>query len=119
MKVRPKSHQTYTTEEDFEDFINSLSLNPEDITFFHEERILPRNYNKRMEYSAEFNAYDELGDDLYDEQIAFDVRRLNRQRKFTEKIPLTEINKLSADEYLAYHSFLVDLKKEQKAESLS
>ena len=104
MKVKPKIPQN------FDEFAYTHGFNPED---FNELRILPKDYKTRIIYSEIYEAMDELEDDLYDQDVALQTRRDNRNNiKFTEKIPLTEYDKLTEEQRIAYHAFLCDYAKE-------
>lgn len=112
MRVKPKSNREYTTSENYENYANSLGVNPEELEGFHEERILPRRYTQRMTYSERYNAYDELEDDLYDDQIEYETRQKNKIT-FDRKLSISEMDELSDEEYLAYSFFLLDLASEK------
>lgn len=106
MKIRPKKHT------DYEDYAYSIGVNPEELSGFHIERVLPKDYKTRIKYSEIYNAYDEFDNDLYDEQEAFETSRANKTRQFTEKISIAEMDELSAEELVAYHKFLQDYREE-------
>ena len=78
MKTRPIDPRLYRTVKEYEDYANSLGVNPEDLDGFHEIRILPKRYETRMVYSAIYSAIDEYSDDLYDPQIELETRQSNK-----------------------------------------
>jgi len=72
-----------------------------------------RTYDSKISERERIKYVEEFCDDLYDEQVAFENRRKNRVRTFTEKIPMSEIEALSAEELIAYHKFLQDLAEDE------
>ena len=113
MKVRPKSSKNYTTAEHYEEYANSIGVNPEELDGLHEIRIFPKRYMDRKFYSEFYGALDELENDLYDDDVALQTRRDNKDKiTFTEKIPLTEYDKLTEEQKIGYHAFLCDYKED-------
>lgn len=77
MKVRPKDPKLYRNAKEYEEYANSLGVNPEELEGFHEIRVLPKRYETRIKYAAQYSALDAFFDDLYDDQIEYETRQSN------------------------------------------
>ena len=123
MKTNPKQQTEHIKEtlnqiyfdyddDDFNDRIDLASLG------FSVQYIYPKDNKKRQKIAYEQLEHVIYDDDLIDDTIEIETRRQNRIH-FNRKLTIAEIDKLTTDEYLAYHKFLLDLKKEQESESLT
>ena len=116
MKIRPIDPDIYRNGNSYEEYANSLGINPEELQDLSDIYILPKDYKTRIKYSERYNAMEEFYDDLYDSQVELDFRRDNRVRQFTEKISINEMDELTQEELEAYHQFLIDYGKECPSE---
>ena len=103
--------------EDAEEYAISLGVNLEDLDGFSVQHIFPRTQHTRRKYEKGFIEIDEYDNDLYDDDVARDTILNNNQRKFTERIPMSEMDELSAEDLVAYHKFLQDYREECQSET--
>ncbi|MCB0743462.1 MAG: hypothetical protein KDC67_06130 [Ignavibacteriae bacterium] len=105
MKIRPQPTDMPFNEEDVDNFGLYIDWIPSKLG------------NKTMK---RFQARQFIHEnDLYDDDIETETRKDSEQLYFTERICPSKLKDMSPKEKAAYMQFILDLRKEQKAESLS